>query len=219
MERYVAIFKGVLFTPKSFYQSFKKEANQQSIGQSIGFIVIISLVGGILSAVIGIAFPNPRVSRWIALFAIIFLPIASIIGSFISAGVVWVICRILGSKPSYAVVFALMAALAAFMPLSVLFSRILILSLLVSIWSFISFVLGTIELLEVKPVRAWATFLTLFVVLLLSSFLLTRMSQNYLLEQQSQQSLGSALPSNEPAPIESAPVSPGTSTTPPASNK
>jgi hypothetical protein len=201
--QYMSVMKGVLFTPKTFFTTFKNEANQQPIGQSAVFILVMSLIGGAIAAGLGLAFPAPIGNRWVALGAVIFYPIAGVLGSFLSAGVVWLIVRALGVKPTYQTVFALMAALAAFMPLSALFSRVIPVSVIISLWSFVAFVLGVIEILEVKPVKAWATFGILAVILTSLSFWAMRTSQQLLLQSQQQNAEALPLPGEAP-PAESA---------------
>jgi hypothetical protein len=207
MQNYVSIMKNVLFAPKSYFPSFKYGAGQQSVGKSVGIITVMSLVGGAIAAILGLIFPAPIGSRWVALGAIVFYPVAGILGSFISAGIVWLIVRALGVKPTYKTVFSLMAVLAAFMPVSALFSRVIVISVLISLWSFVVFVLGTIEVLEVKPVKAWVTFGILAVLLIGLSFWAMRTSQQLLLEAQQNQE-AATLPELPAMPAETAPVTP-----------
>ena len=203
MQSYMSIVKGVLLSPKGYFASFKNEAGQQSFGKSVAFIAVMSLIGGTIAAILGVIFPAPVGSRWVALGAIIFYPVAGVIGSFISAGVVWLIARALGAKPTYQAVFSLMAVLAAFMPISAIFSRVIVISIAISLWSFVAFVLGTIETLEVNPVKAWVAFGILATLLIGLSFWAMRTSQQLLLEAQQNQE---ALPFAQPAPAESAPA-------------
>ena len=46
MQNYVSVMKNVLFSPKSFFPSFKYGAAQQSIGKSVALIAVMSLIGG-----------------------------------------------------------------------------------------------------------------------------------------------------------------------------
>ena len=114
----IAQIKQIITDPVAFYKNMPKTGGY---GEPIIFLLVAAVAGGIVYAglsIIGLT-PGPNFA---GLGAIIAFPIGGLIGSFIAAGVLFVIWKLMGSPENFetayrcvAYSFALMPALAVLM--------------------------------------------------------------------------------------------------------
>jgi hypothetical protein len=174
LRNYLSALTGVLFSPKQFFQSNKHKLAYQSFSESVGFILFVTVIDKILVFLAGALgssfFRNTMFSLF--LYGIIVRFILSLVGAGIGAGILWMLCHALGARPSYRSTFSLSAAMQAFLPLEAIPAMLFVFTLrlgtlawgsavvtpIIVLWIFRSFVIGTIDALEVPPRRAWTTF-------------------------------------------------------------
>jgi len=166
---YLSIIQGVLFTPKIFFRAFKEEADKWPISKSLCFIFIMEMLKALIITATS-DFSTIEMSRVIQFT--IFFPLAMIPAVLFGAGSIWVVSGILGSKATFRAILTVIAVCESFAPVSGLLSALANWAgmntpylILIPFWMLVCFVIGTIEALDMKPVRTWIVFVSLFLVI------------------------------------------------------
>ena len=107
------IWKNALLNPK---KTFKKEKRKADLTLGAKYILIASVIGGVISAILSFNVAS-------ALFFIILYPLLSLVGWLINSGIYYVFARLLGGKGNYTKQSYLIALYVA--PLSIISSIIL----------------------------------------------------------------------------------------------
>lgn len=157
----------------------KMEGESASITPSIIFVVVMGLLNGLITAIIGTIKPSAAVavgaSKAMVWSAVLIMPAVALIGSFIAAFIIWgLIDGVLrGTMPQYKTAYRLLAILAAFSPVTALLAAIpgnitatitigQVLGFLVNIWATIVMIQGIIIVCDTPKVRTWVTCIVLF---------------------------------------------------------
>jgi len=110
----IANAKSVITAPVAHFQAMP--TNGGLINPLI-FIVVMSLASGIISGLLSFV-GSPVGMLAFGLAAIIFIPIAATIGSFIGAGILYLIWKLMGSERDYEASFRCLSALSAIYPIT-----------------------------------------------------------------------------------------------------
>lgn len=166
MNNLIGKFVSMWTNPWGSMQSVKSEGEEVGIGPSIVFILVMGVISGLITAIWGMVQPpaalggGPRGMVWMA---ILFVPLASFIGSFIGALIIWGLVDGLlkGTAGQYKVSYRMLALLAAFSPVSALLAPIptvgQYLAIIVNLWATIVMIRGIILVRDTRPVRTWVT--------------------------------------------------------------
>lgn len=111
----IATAKSVITAPAAHFQSMPTGGG---LIEPLIFIVAMSLVSGFISGLLSFV-GSPVGMLAYGLAAIIFVPIAAAIGSFIGAGILYVIWKLMGSERDYEASFRCLAAVSAIYPVTV----------------------------------------------------------------------------------------------------
>ena len=88
----------VITKPTEFYRGMAKTGG---FGDPLVFMVVMGTIAGVVQAVLAFVHLIPFFSVITALAAIIYFPIAMVIGGFIGAAIMFVIWKLMGSNESY----------------------------------------------------------------------------------------------------------------------
>jgi len=120
--------KSVITAPATHFQSMPTSGG---LINPLIFIIAMSVASGIISGLLSfVGSPVGMLAYGFA--AIIFIPIAATIGSFIGAGVLYLIWKLMGSKRDYEASFRCLAALSAIYPITAVLSLVPYLGTVVS---------------------------------------------------------------------------------------
>jgi|GEM_PF-4242759 len=168
-------FIGMWVRPMDTMASLKAEDN--SIKSSMVFIVVMGILSGIITAVMGMIFPPqnvgetiPRGAVWLA---VVLIPLLSFIGSFIGAFILQtiVVGMLMGTVSHYALAYRLLALLSAYQPVSSLLSPIpkagVVVAVVIGLWALIVLIRGIIIVFNTKRIKTWIICGILFGVLYL----------------------------------------------------
>jgi len=146
----------VLTAPSAFFKEMPKRGG---FIEPLIFVVVMGIVSGLIQAVLGIIGLRFVAGMSMALASVILVPIVVAIGSFIGAGILFVIWRLMGSQESYETAYRCGAYVSALTPITT------ILGIIPYIGSPIGIVLGTffiviasIEVHNIPSQKAWLVF-------------------------------------------------------------
>jgi len=140
--------KAVITSPVSFYKSM---ATGGGLAEPVIFVVVMAVLTAIVAMVYGILGLGMG-GVAIGIGAIIFIPIFSVIGSFIGAAILFVIWKLMGSDKNYETAYRCVAYAFAIVPVMAIISFIpYIAGIIQKIWSaFLMYVAST----EVHKIKA-----------------------------------------------------------------
>lgn len=124
--------KAVITTPVNYFQTMPKTGG---LTEPLIFALVMGAVAGLISAILSfMSAPVGMMAYGIG--AIIFVPIAALIGAFIGAAILFVIWKLMGSEENYETAFRCMAAIMAIYPITALVALIPYVGAIVSVaWS------------------------------------------------------------------------------------
>ena len=139
------------------------------------FVIVMGLVSGIITAVVGMFLPpagatGTRAYVWLAVAVV---PIVSFVGSFLGAIIIWALVDGLlsGKMSEYGLSYKLIAVLAAFSPISAIVAPIpavgQYLAIALNVWATIVMIIGIIAVRKTSVVRTWVVCGVLFAFLFL----------------------------------------------------
>ncbi len=174
----ISKFMSAWLHPFTTLNDLKAEGEGASIKSSMMFIVVMGVLGGVIASVMGMAFPpanivSGEVPKWSLWLMIPVIPVASFLGSFIGAAVLWGLVSglIKGSSSEYKTCYRILALIAAFSPVSALFSPIpkigSYLAIAINIWAVIVMIQGLVIVMDTKAIRTWIVCGFVFGLLLL----------------------------------------------------
>jgi hypothetical protein len=176
MNSLVGKFISAWVHPWAAVQGVKDEGEQTSIVPSMIFIVVMGLLSGIITAVMGMVFPPANAvgaGKAFVWLAVLVVPVVSFLGSFLGAFIIFgLVDGILkGTSEQYKTAYRLLAVLAAFSPISALLAPIpkvgQFLAIAVNVWATIVMIRGIIVVRDTPPVRTWVACGILFAFLFL----------------------------------------------------
>ncbi len=107
----------VILNPSGFYREMQKTGGYV---EPLIYVAVMGAIAGIIAAVISIFGGGLRFGAGAGFAAIIFLPIAAIISSFVSGAIMFVIWKLMGSTQSFHTSWRCVAYSMAVFPLMML---------------------------------------------------------------------------------------------------
>jgi hypothetical protein len=134
------------------------------------FMVVMGVISGILQTILNLVGLGSAGAMFALGTSIILVPIMVVIFSFIGAGIMFVIWKLLGSHQSYECAYRCIAYAGAISPITTVLSMIPYIGPLIGIgWMTFLMVAASVEVHEVQPKMAWIVFGILAGVLALGS--------------------------------------------------
>jgi hypothetical protein len=149
----IADSKKLILSPKQFYKEMPKTGGY---AEPIIHLIVNAVVSGFILTIWSIfsKFANPM-----GFAAIIAMPIIMVIGSFIAAGILYVIWRLMGSTESYQTAYRCVAYTSSIGPVISLLAIIPYISTIIkNVWVFLLMYLASIEVHQVKENTAKIVF-------------------------------------------------------------
>lgn len=157
----------VITDPVGFYKGMKKSGGY---GEPLLFMVILSVVAGVISAVLGMAGLGMAGVMTGGLIAIIMVPIFVVIFGFIGAGIAYVIWMMLGSQENFETAFRCVAYTAAIAPINSVLNLVpYIGSIVFALWPMALLAIASIHVHRRTPQISWGVFGAIGVILMLLS--------------------------------------------------
>lgn len=155
----------IITNPVDFYQNMKKSGGYV---EPLVFMVALSVVAGVLSAVLSLFGFGMATAMTAGLIAVILIPIFVIIFSFIGAGIAYVIWKIMGSQEDFETAFRCVAYTAAISPINAVLGVIPYLGTIVSaLWPMALLVIASIHVHRRSAQLSWGVFGALGILLVL----------------------------------------------------
>lgn len=156
LEEIPALAKKVITDPVGFYQDMPKSGG---LINPLIFMVVLSLVAGVLSAVLSLFGLGVAGAMAGGLIAIILVPIFVVIFGFIGAAIAYVIWKMMGSQEDFETAFRCVAYTAAITPITAVLSLIpYIGSLASALWPMALLALASIHVHRRSVQASWAVF-------------------------------------------------------------
>jgi hypothetical protein len=157
----------VVTNPIGFFKTMPKTGG---LVEPLIFLALIGGVGGILQAILSIFGVGHAASFFMALAFIVIVPIATVLFSFVSAAILYIIWKLLGSQEPFETAFRCGAYAAAITPLTALLGVIPYLgSVLGLAWMTYLLVIASVEVYQIEVKKAWIVFGIIAALLALSS--------------------------------------------------
>jgi hypothetical protein len=146
----------VITNPVGFYRSMNKSGG---FLDPLVFMVVLSVIAGIISAVLGMAGLGMAGAMTGGLLAIIMVPILVVIFGFIGAGIAYMIWKIMGSQEDFETAFRCVAYTAAIAPINAVVNVVPYLgSIVSSLWPMALLAIASIYVHKRSTQVAWAVF-------------------------------------------------------------
>ena len=167
LEEIPALAIKVITDPVGFYQDMPKSGG---LINPLIFMVVLSLVAGVLSAVLSLFGLGVAGAMAGGLIAIILVPIFVVIFGFIGAAIAYVIWKMMGSQEDFETAFRCVAYTAAITPITAVLSLIpYIGSLASALWPMALLALASIHVHRRSVQASWAVFGALGIIFALIS--------------------------------------------------
>lgn len=155
----------IITNPVDFYQNMNKSGGYV---EPLVFMVALSVVAGVLSAVLSLFGFGMATAMTAGLIAVILIPIFVIIFSFIGAGIAYVIWKMMGSQEDFETAFRCVAYTAAISPINAVLGVIPYLGTIVSaLWPMALLVIASIHVHRRSAQLSWGVFGALGILLVL----------------------------------------------------
>lgn len=152
----------VIVNPVGFYREMPKTGG---LVDPLIFAIALGLVSGVITAILSIFSLGSAPSFWMGLAYIILYPIFVAIGSFISAAILFIIWKIMGSQEPYETAYRCMAYAMAITPLTVILGIIPYLgSILGLAWILYLMVAASTEVHKINQKTALMVFGIIFIL-------------------------------------------------------
>ncbi|MFA5632898.1 MAG: YIP1 family protein [Porticoccaceae bacterium] len=112
--------KAIITTPATYFQTMPKSGG---FANPVIFVAVMAAAAGVIAAVLSL-FGSSAGMIGAGLSAIILMPIFALIGTFIGAGILFVIWKLMGSPENYETAFRCLASMTAIYPVVALLSII-----------------------------------------------------------------------------------------------
>ena len=157
----------VVTNPVGFFKDMPKSGG---FVEPLIFMVAMGVVGGIIQAIFGIIGLTFAASFGAALMSIIIAPILIAIFGFVSAGILFVVWKIMGSQESFETAYRCGAYTGAIFPITMLLSFIPYLGTIIGLaWTTYLFVIASIEVHGLNSKISWIVFGVIFLLFSLIS--------------------------------------------------
>ena len=162
----VAIARQVLLDPRSFFARLPKHGGY---GEPVIFVGIMSVIAGVLGAVLSNFTPLRIGGMTFAIESILVIPLAAIIGSFIAGGLMHAVWTRMGSRQDFETTYRCVAFSTAIIPVATLIAVLPYFgTLVVNIWWFWLMLLASVTVhgLDLRKSQYVLGALALVVILL-----------------------------------------------------
>jgi hypothetical protein len=177
----------VITNPVDFYQNMKKGGGYV---EPLVFMVALSVVAGVLSAMLSLFGFGMATAMTAGLIAVILIPIFVIIFSFIGAGIAYVIWKMMGSQEDFETAFRCVAYTAAISPINAVLGVIPYLGTIVSaLWPMALLAIASIHVHRRSAQLSWGVFGALGILLVLMGLGSERVSRQMADEMQDWQQM------------------------------
>jgi hypothetical protein len=157
----------VVTTPAEFFKTMPKTGG---FVEPLVFMVIMGAIGGIIAAIASIVGLRFGTGMGEGLIALIVFPIAVAIGGFISAAILFVIWKLLGSQEDYEVAYRCVAYMSALIPITSVLGLIPYVGGAAGIAVMVYYtVIASTEVHGIPSQKAWITFGILGAIFILFS--------------------------------------------------
>jgi len=157
--------KRVITDPAGFYRSMPQSGG---FAAPMIFVLVMAVVSGLIVALLAMVGVDMAAGAAIGFAAVVMLPVMAIIGSFIGAGILFVIWKLMGSDRDFETAYRCVAYAAAIMPVTTLLAFVPYLGSAVKVlWSFYLMYLASIEVHGIPARTAMIVFAVLGGLLLL----------------------------------------------------
>ncbi len=157
----------VLTAPRDFYRHMPKSGG---FLEPILFMIVMAAVGAIILITFGFLGLGALSAFGIGIGSLIFMPIMAVIGSFIGAGGMFVIWKLMGTQESFEVAYRCVAYASAIYPVVALIGLVPYIGSIVGVaWGMYLLFLATKEVHQLNEKRASMVFGILGVLLILSN--------------------------------------------------
>jgi hypothetical protein len=157
----------VLTTPGDFYRQMPKSGG---FVEPIIFMVVMAAVGAIILITFGFLGLGALSALGVGITSLIFMPIMAVIGSFIGAGGMFVIWKLMGTQKSFEVAYRCVAYASAIYPVVALIGLVPYIGSIVGVaWGMYLMFIATKEVHQLNEKTASMVFGILGVILILSN--------------------------------------------------
>lgn len=157
----------VIRNPVGFYRDMAKTGG---FADPLIFVVVMAAVTGLLVTILSLLHIGMAGAAGIGIGAVIIFPLMAIIGSFIGAGILFVIWKLMGSNESFEVAYRCVAYAAAIYPVTALLGIIPYLGSVIGVvWGMYLMIVASIEVHQIKAQTAWTVFAVLGVILVITN--------------------------------------------------
>jgi hypothetical protein len=157
----------VLTTPVDFYRQMPKSGG---FVEPIIFMVVMAAVGAIILITFGFLGLGALSALGVGIASLIFMPIMAVIGSFIGAGGMFVIWKLMGTQKSFEVAYRCVAYASAIYPVVALIGLVPYIGSIVGVaWGMYLMFIATKEVHQLNEKTASMVFGILGVILILSN--------------------------------------------------
>lgn len=148
--------KKVITNPVEFYRGMPKMGG---FGDPLIFAVVMGVATGIVQAVLGLIRFGAGAAGFMALGAIIFVPIMVAIFGFVGAAIMFVIWKLMGSNESYETAYRCCAYSMAISPITAVIGLIPFVGGLIGmVWMLYLLVMASVEVHKIAAKKAWLVF-------------------------------------------------------------
>lgn len=145
----------VITTPVAFFRSMAKSGG---LLEPLIFVIVIAVVNGLLQSLGFMIGVHPMFGAGMAFASIIIAPIFAAIFSFIGAGILYVIWKLMGSTQNYETAYRCLAYASAITPITTLLGFVPYLYLLGLFWTVYLLVVASVEVHAIAAKTAWIVF-------------------------------------------------------------
>lgn len=146
----------VITNPVGFFRGMPKAGG---FLEPLVFVVALSVVAGVLRAILSITGVGFSASFFMAIASIVFVPILVVVFGFVGAAIMFIIWKILGSQESYETAYRCCAYASGIVPITTLLGIIPYLGSIIGIvWMFYLMVVASTEVHMVEKQKALMVF-------------------------------------------------------------
>ncbi len=176
MTSLVGTFMSAWVRPWSALNEIKQQNASPTLKPYMMFVVVMGIVNGIIAAIVtsmqpaAALAPIPKV--WAIVAVLVLVPVLAFVFSFIGAFFLWMFVdgAVTGTAENYRAMYRISALVSAFSPVTAIVGQIPKvgpwIAVAVNLWALVVTIQGVVIVRDARPVRAWAAFIGLIVVLL-----------------------------------------------------
>jgi hypothetical protein len=166
----------VIKNPAAFFETMPVSGG---FVDPIIFLAAMGIIAGLIQTIWSIVGLGAAVSFFMALAAVIIMPVFVVIFSFIGAGIFFVIWKLMGSDQSYEAAYRCIAYASAITPIMVLIGVIPYLGAIIGLlWMLYLMVVASEKVHKLYVRKAWIVFGVIFAILILLNINSQRMARN-----------------------------------------